>query len=332
MPDISVIVPVYNMEKYLRQCLNSILTQQGADFEVICINDGSTDASEEILREYAQKYLCLRYYTQPNRGLGAARNEGCRRAEGKYMIFVDSDDFLAPGYFAEAVRLLESTGAEVAMFNPVIYDARTGQTHPYRSMLEFYRFSRLGAFPIEEHPLLLSYNGCWDKVYRRDLLEKNGIVFPSPRIYEDVTYGIFSQVCAKSVCVAKEGYYYYRKNTGTSITDRELNNKKFRADFLQNLREVRDFLRARRCGESIWSGVMLYALRDGMFHLCYTRPHRDFVAFFRSLREIFTEEEFRTVLAWNAEKINWFAETLIENDVRTCKKRIVSYLNQPLTL
>ena len=63
MPEISVIVPVYNAEKYLRQCLDSILVQQGADFEVICINDGSTDSSESILCEYAQKYPCLRYYS-----------------------------------------------------------------------------------------------------------------------------------------------------------------------------------------------------------------------------------------------------------------------------
>ncbi len=332
MPIISVIVPVYNTEKYLRQCLNSILTQQGADFEVICVNDGSTDGSEAILQEYAQKYPCLRYYNRPNGGPGAARNYALDRAAGDYIAFVDGDDFLEPGYFAEAVGLLESTGAEVAMFNPIIYDVFRGTSYPYRRMLEFFRYSRLGGFLISECPLLLSYIGCWDKFYRRDLLEKNKIRFPEKRIFEDAPFGIYAQVCAKSVCVAKEGYYYYRKNTGASITDRELNNKKYRADFLQNLREVCDFLRARRCGESIWSGVMLYVLRDGMFHLCYARPHRDFVAFFRALREIFTEEEFRTALAWKSEKIDWFADALIKNDVRGCKKRIVYYLNQPLVL
>ena len=330
MPEISVIVPVYNAEKYLRQCLDSILVQQGADFEVICINDGSTDSSESILCEYAQKYPCLRYYTQPNKGLGAARNAACLRAEGKYLIFVDSDDFLAPDYFATAVRLLECSGAEIALFNPIIYDIRTASSYPYRSMLEFYRYSRKGPFSIAEEPLLLSYNGCWDKVYRRDLLEKNHIVFPSPRIYEDVTYGIFSLVSAEKICVAKEGFYYYRKNTGSSITDRELNNKGFRADFLQNLREVREFLRARKCDPSIWSGVMLYVLREGMFHLCYARPRRDFVEFFRSLRDIFTADELQAAAVWGSKKIDWFAEKLIQNDVHGCKKRIVYYLNQPL--
>ena len=327
MCEISVIVPVYSADRFLRQCLDSVTAQTGPDYEVICINDGSTDTSEAILREYAEKYPCLRYYTQPNKGLGAARNAGCRQAKGKYLIFVDSDDFLAPGYFETAVRLLESTGAEVALFNPIIYDMRTAAAYPYRSMLDYYRYSRKGAFRIEEEPLLLSYNGCWDKVYRRDLLEKNHIVFPSPRIYEDVTYGIFSLVSAQRICVAKEGFYYYRKNTGVSITDRELNNKKFREDFLQNLREVRGFLTERSCGEAVWSGVMLYALREGLFHLCYTRPYRAFREFFGALRSIFTEEEWRMAHVWKQKKIDWFAERLIANDVRRCKSKIVDYLN-----
>ena len=135
---------------------------------------------------------------------------------------------------------------------------------------------------------------------------------------------------AEKICVAKEGFYYYRKNTGSSITDRELNNKGFRADFLQNLREVREFLRARKCDPSIWSGVMLYVLREGMFHLCYARPRRDFVEFFRSLRDIFTADELQAAAVWGSKKIDWFAEKLIQNDVHGCKKRIVYYLNQPL--
>ena len=330
MPKISVIVPVYNVEKYLRRCLDSIFAQQYPDAEVICVNDGSTDTSPAILEEYAAKHGNLRIVTQPNRGLGAARNAGMDAARGEYIFFVDSDDFLAPGYFSAAVEKLEADGADLIMFNPIIYDHRTGRTHPYRSMIDFYRFSRAGGFPVAEHPLLLSFNGCWDKVCRRSRLAENGIRFPCPRIYEDVTFGISAQVCARKISVHKEGFYYYRKNTGSSITDRELNNKRFRGDFLQNLREVRDFLRARGCGRAIWSGVMLYALRDGMFHLGYARPQREFQSFFTELRAIFSDEEVRSALAWGSEKIGWFADVLLRGDVRACKKGIVRALNMPL--
>ena len=330
MPKISVIVPVYNVEKYLRRCLDSIFAQEFADREVICVDDGSTDASSAILREYAAAHADLRVITQPNRGLGAARNAGFDASSGEYIFFVDSDDFLAPGYFSAAVHKLEEDGADLIQFNPVIYDHRTGRTHPYRSMIDFYRLSRAGGFPIAEHPLLLSFNGCWDKVCRRSLLAENGIRCPCPRVYEDVTFGIFAQVCARKVCVHKEGFYYYRKNTGGSITDRELNNKHFRADFLQNLREVRDFLRARGEGEAVWSGVMLYALRDGMFHLCYARPRRDFNAFFNELRGIFSEEEVRTARAWGSEKIDRFVGWLLSGDARACRKGIARAMALPL--
>ena len=330
MHTISVIVPVYNVEKYLRRCLDSILSQEGADAEIICVNDGSTDASPAILAEYAAEHPDLRILTQPNRGLGAARNAGLDAAEGEYVIFVDSDDFLEPGYFAAAVQKLENDGADLVMFNPIIYDHRTGQTHPYRSMIDFYRFSCAGGFPVEEHPLLLSFNGCWDKVCRRSLLTDNNIRFPCPRIYEDVTFGIFAQVCARKICVHKEGFYNYRKNTGSSITDREINNKQFRGDFLQNLREVTAFLRGRGCSGAVWSGVMLYALRDGMFHLCYSRPRAEFVRFFGQLRALFSEEVVRTALVWGSEKIDWFADVLLRGDVRACKRGIVRALNAPL--
>ena len=81
---------------------------------------------------------------------------------------------------------------------------------------------------------------------------------------------------------------------------------------------------------AVWSGVMLYALRDGMFHLCYTRPRAEFVRFFGQLRALFSEEEVRTALVWGSEKIDWFADVLLRGDVRACKRGIVRALNAPL--
>lgn len=93
-PLISVIVPVYNVEQYLRQCLDSILNQTYPEIEVLLINDGSTDASDEICREYAERDNRIRYFVKENGGLSDARNYALDRAEGEYVTFVDSDDFL----------------------------------------------------------------------------------------------------------------------------------------------------------------------------------------------------------------------------------------------
>ena len=93
-PLISVIVPVYNVEQYLRQCIDSILNQTYQEIEVLLINDGSTDASDEICREYAERDSRIRYFVKENGGLSDARNYALDRAEGEYVTFVDSDDFL----------------------------------------------------------------------------------------------------------------------------------------------------------------------------------------------------------------------------------------------
>ena len=93
-PKISVIIPVYNVEKYLRECLDSIVNQTFKDIEIICVDDGSTDKSLEILREYEQKDKRIIVISQPNKGVSTARNIGMQQATGKYMMFVDSDDYI----------------------------------------------------------------------------------------------------------------------------------------------------------------------------------------------------------------------------------------------
>lgn len=329
---ISVIISVYNAQEFLKKCLDSVFVQNYENYEVICVNDGSTDDSYKILKEYAQQHENMRCITQENQGPGAARNVGIRHATGDYIAFLDSDDYFASGYFSAAVKKLEEDKADLVMFNPIIVDSITGKTFPYRNMLEFYQWSRLGGFPVKEVPLLLSYIGCWDKFYRKSLLDENNIVFSSPRIFEDVTYGIYSQVCANKISVHREGFYYYRKNTGKSITDKEINNKRYRMDFLKNLVEMREFLHKKGCDEKIYSGIVLYVLRDGMFHLCYTRPYSEFVKFFNDLRSVFSREEWNTAHIWGADKIDWFIDILLRGDVKACKKRIEFYLNQPLDI
>jgi glycosyltransferase involved in cell wall biosynthesis len=94
MPKVSVIIPVYNVEAYLRQCLDSVVNQTLKDIEMICVDDGSTDSSAEILKEYAKKDERIRVLTQSNSGAGAARNAGLVSAKGKWLYFLDGDDFI----------------------------------------------------------------------------------------------------------------------------------------------------------------------------------------------------------------------------------------------
>ena len=108
MPKLTVMIPVYNVENYLKKCLDSVIYPELDDYEIVLVNDGSTDKSGEICDEYAQRFPALiRVITTPNGGLGKARDVGIDAARGEYILFLDSDDYLAPGAVPEMMALLE---------------------------------------------------------------------------------------------------------------------------------------------------------------------------------------------------------------------------------
>ena len=111
---ISIIIPVYNVEKYLHECLDSIINQTFKDLEIICVDDGSTDKSSEILEEYEQKDKRFTVISQPNKGVSAARNRGMQQAKGKYIMFVDSDDYVHPRFYELLLQALKEEGADIA--------------------------------------------------------------------------------------------------------------------------------------------------------------------------------------------------------------------------
>ena len=124
-PKVSVIVPVYNVEQYLRRCLDSILGQTMSDWEAICVDDGSPDGSASILAEYAERDSRFRILTKENGGLSSARNAGTAWARGKYVNYVDSDDFIHPQTFELAVALAERDRSDIVSWVPdMIYKRR----------------------------------------------------------------------------------------------------------------------------------------------------------------------------------------------------------------
>ena len=116
MVKVSVIIPVYNAEKYLKQCLNSICRQTLQEIEIICVDDGSTDNSLNILQEYTNADPRIQVLTQKNQGAGAARNYGLRTARGLYLSFLDADDFFEPNMLEEAVNTIELYSADFVVF------------------------------------------------------------------------------------------------------------------------------------------------------------------------------------------------------------------------
>ena len=178
---LSIIVPVYNTRDYLAACLDSVLGQGLSDYEIIVVNDGSTDDSELLAKEYAQRFPGLiRLITTENGGLGAARNVGLEAARGDFLLFLDSDDSL------EAGALREILGAIDGSFDIGIFDL--AQVNPSGDVIGILRGSgKTGSYKLDDYPeLLFQPPSACNKLFRRSLFLDSGVRFPGRVWYEDL--------------------------------------------------------------------------------------------------------------------------------------------------
>ncbi len=213
---LSVVIPVYNVAPYLAQCLDSVLVGNGFTGEVVCVNDGSTDSSPDILKEYAQRYANIRVINQPNAGLSAARNTGLDAASGDYLFFLDSDDFIFDGKLAEV--LAQIAGEDVLYFNATRYFDAT-KTFDVVSAIEEHRCLSGTAYfeTIEGQKRKLPFVCVWGGVYKRTFLLQNKLYNESGIFHEDSYFTPQVLLRATSVSSIDVCLYAYRIRQG-SIT------------------------------------------------------------------------------------------------------------------
>ena len=212
---ISVIVPVYNIEGYIERCLESIQKQTYPRFEVIIIDDGSTDNSLLLCQKFAKKYRNFRVISQKNQGLSAARNTGIKQATGDFLAFVDGDDEILPNFLADLMTAAETTGAEIAIcgfFEVYPKNTRIVNTKSRQSMTV-----KTGGEAVKD--LLIFQKNieivAWNKLYKKELFHK--VRFPVGKICEDnlTTYKLLARA-KKVVYLDLALYRYFRRNN--SIT------------------------------------------------------------------------------------------------------------------
>lgn len=209
MPLVSLVIPVYNTEHYLGECLDSVLVQTEHDIEIICVNDGSTDGSAAALTRYAAKDRRIHIITQPNAGLSAARNSGLDRAMGEFVMFLDSDDWLPNDAVAKMVAVARASGAPVVVSNGCAKNQLPGP----RKATCHWRLER-PAFARFVHNRKI-HSSAWNKLYRRDAIGQRRFI---PGIYfEDWPFNteLFGEL--ESFALVDEPMYVYRTN-GDSIT------------------------------------------------------------------------------------------------------------------
>ena len=218
-PRVSVIIPVYNVEQYLRECLDSVVNQTLREIEIICVDDGSTDNSMAILKEFAKKDHRITILHQENLHAGVARNAGLAVARGEYVHFLDSDDYIDYSFYFSLVSGLESYNADFAYCSWAI---KTEDNTPSRNMgTTEIAFNGFHVFDNDKHLI----NGeVWNKVFRRSLIDKYSIFFPNSNYGEDVSF-VMQYLFASTTCFGIKAPLHHYRLQPTSLMSSILNKK-----------------------------------------------------------------------------------------------------------
>ncbi len=218
---VSVIVPVYNVERYLRQCLDSILNQTLSQIEIICVNDGSTDTGEAILEAYARRDPRVRLIGHENHGYGYSMNRGLAAARGEFVGIVESDDWIEPDMYASLVAAARSTGADMAKAD-FLRDWTKAPAR--REQFHFFTPDQDGLVvtpsQYREGAIFRKKPSVWSAIYRRDFLEANGIRFlETPgAAFQDTSFSFKTLALAETmVCLARPLVHYRQDNETSSI-------------------------------------------------------------------------------------------------------------------
>ena len=226
---ISVIIPVYNVENYLHVCLNSVLKQTYQDFEILCIDDDSTDSSAEILEYFAHKDSRIKILkNDSNHGPGYSRNKGLDMAQGKYISFLDGDDWFSPNTFEMLIEKAEKDNLDLLMFKNIVYyeEPQKFGFEEYYDMEFMNKFENqvFDHWDLDKTKLLIMANAPWNKFYLKSFLDDNNIRFPNENlIHEDNPFSYKVITSAKRVSIINEYLHNRRRRPGSIMT---LNNER----------------------------------------------------------------------------------------------------------
>lgn len=205
---LSVIVPTYNVDQYLSKCLDSLVMQTYEDFEILIVNDGSTDASKEIALEYASRFTSIKYLEKTNGGLSDARNYGLHHALGDFIAFIDADDYVDELMFTKMMQLQEKTGADIVACD-MLYIYENGRTE----------VAIAGKFDIIDVKNNLGFidmnNSACNKIFRKSLFRD--ICFPVGKLYEDLFVVPILVYKANKVARVPEPLYMYLQREGSIV-------------------------------------------------------------------------------------------------------------------
>ncbi len=292
---VSVIIPVYNVEKYLSVCLDSVINQTYKNLEILCVNDASSDHSLTVLQMYAERDKRIKVLNNIcNKGLAASRNTALKVAKGDYVIFFDSDDWLDLSTIEICVQKIEYTQADFVGFGLIQYieelnenkkpENLTSEELILRQPINAYTFARVGV------------TAC-TKFFCRSFLVSHQIKFPDGRLFEDNPFSWICCVCAQKITLIPDCFYHYRKRKGSITMSAQRNEFSRHLDLIEVLQYFYDYLKQHSYLEvqqqnfSICvDSLMTTALRN----VVPLSQHSEFICYFQ-----------RRAAEWDWEPLKW---------------------------
>lgn len=267
MPKVSVIIPCYNVEKYLHQCLESVLDQTLRDIEIICVDDGSSDGTLEILKEFQEKDDRIRIIEQKNAGAGAARNNGLRAAKGEYLSFLDSDDFFEPDMLEEAYHSAEKYGSDFVVFNSDQYHMdkeKFVQTSWVLRMSDIPPYMPFTYRQLTGNIFKTFVGWAWDKLYRRSFVVDHNLWFQEQRTTNDMLFVFSAVVTAKRISIVKKVLAHQRRGSSESLS---VTREKSWHCFFDALNALKARLEEEEIFWEVEKDYINYALHFSLWHL-----------------------------------------------------------------
>ncbi len=255
-PIISVIIPVYNVEKYLRKALESAANQTFNNYEVIIINDGSTDKSLDIVLEFVKKYKNFYLVNQKNSGLSKARNIGIEISRGEYIAFLDSDDFIEPDYLETLYNACVKDNADIAYCGHFLYFHKINFKFYMPFTSRTVKLKKDKALKKLIRDITLHYF-AWNKLYKKSLFKENNITF-SDMYFEDIATTPKLFYYANKVSITSKALYNYTKRTGSIL--RSMNVKKIN-DYIRAYGCIRNFLEKNNDFEEYSKSFKMFGYR-----------------------------------------------------------------------
>lgn len=333
--DVSVIVPVYNVEEYLTECLDSLENQNLKNVQVIMIDDGSTDRSGEMGEEYARTHKRFEYHRIENQGLGHARNYAMQFVKGKYFTFIDSDDIIAPDAYQNMFEAAEKEGAQFAICNV----ARFNSKKTWISALHERVFKQLGTTAhITKDTELINDTTSWNKLILKSFWDKHNFKFPEGILYEDIPVTLPMHYLADKVAVVPKVGYFWRLRDGisTSITQNTNNMKNF-YDRMKVLRMVDEFFKNNITDPELIKAKNLKALEIDLLifiNTCNSIPEEQAYEILREVRDYINEnideETFDELTVIHKQKHRFVLDNDLKGLIKLLESQSNEYYNAPV--